>query len=149
MLLNESCPRVTHKHHHSAGALAIRGVGAQLAQDLRLLGRAQPNVLVVGSGAATADLLPDVLATCRQPVHEVRSAGDGPWPDAGTLVFHDIAALGEDEQHLLHEWLDHHSALTQVVSIARTPVTPLLESGTFSETLFYRLNVVTLNADDY
>ena len=44
----------------------------------------------------------------------------------------------EDQRHL-RDWLQVSSGHTRVISTARQPMLPLLEAGTFSDTLYYRL----------
>jgi hypothetical protein len=109
-----------------------------------VLDRLQPNVMMVGPQASTAELLSEVLATCRQPVHDVAAWPQSAWPPVGTLVFRDIAAISRADQQALHDLLDERPDRIQVVSLSLTPVFPLVADGTFSAALFYRLNAVTL-----
>jgi len=50
--------------------------------------------------------------------------------------------MRHDDQRHLHDWLQVSSGHTRVISTARQPVLPLLDAGTFSDTLYYRLNVL-------
>jgi hypothetical protein len=113
-----------------------------------VLHRLQPNVMMVGPHASTVDVLSEVLATCRQPVHDVAAWPDLSWPPAGTLVFRNIGTISRADQQALHDLLDEQPDRIQVVSISPTPVFPLVADGTFSAALFYRLNAVTFFAGE-
>ena len=147
MQLEETLPRIPQDYHEKGCVLAMPGADVPADEDLRLLRRSQPNVLLIGTPAAATALLPELLASCRQPVHEVSVGVGDPRPDAGTLLFRNITALSEAEQQILNDWLKDRSGI-QVVSVAQAPVFPLVADGAFSAALFYRLNVVTLSADN-
>jgi hypothetical protein len=111
----------------------------------RMLQRARPNVLIVGSWRwieamrqtlAPLMALPICLCLLPGPLRLAR----GP---VGTLLVEDVAALQVDQQADLLRWLskDHR---VQVISITSTPLFPLVRRGMFSEVLYYRLNVVTV-----
>ena len=63
-----------------------------------------------------------------------------------------MAYLGElrlmafDDGHGPSGWLPCDGANLQVVSISSVPVRPLVDGGKFLEALFYRLNVISLEA---
>jgi transcriptional regulator of acetoin/glycerol metabolism len=67
-------------------------------------------------------------------------------PEAGTVVLRDLADLDRGEQHALLHWLDVQGGRVQVISVAPTPLFPLVAGGDFSEALFYRLNMVVIHA---
>ena len=50
------------------------------------------------------------------------------------------------QQIELHDWLNVSRGAVQVVTVTSQPIWPLVEEGRFLEGLFYRLNVVTLEA---
>jgi transcriptional regulator of aromatic amino acid metabolism len=62
----------------------------------------------------------------------------------GTLIVREVDALDSRQQRLLLESLEA-SARVQVISIASSPVYPLVQSGKFADALYYRLNVICLN----
>ena len=47
---------------------------------------------------------------------------------------------------MLNDWIAEGCGDAQIVSIATTPLWPLVQNGDFLEGLFYRLNVVRLEA---
>ena len=128
MSLEEAHPVNPTECYETIPAFAVESVDAGLKEDLRLLWCSQPNVLLVGAHTATA-LLPYLLPTCRQPVHQLSGAAGKPWPDAGTLLFHNIGALDKGEQQVLHDWLERFSSRIQVISLARAPISSLVASG--------------------
>ena len=112
----------------------------------RILRHARPNVLIVGSWRwieAVRQTLTPLLALpiclCLLPGPLTLARGHG-----GTLLVEDVAALRLDQQADLLQWLnkDHR---VQVISATSTPLFPLVRTGTFDETLYYRLNVLTID----
>ena len=64
-----------------------------------------------------------------------------------TLLICDVATLSLDQQRALLSWLDCAvPGQTQVVSTTALELFPLVEHGTFLQTLYYRLNSVRLDA---
>lgn len=63
---------------------------------------------------------------------------------AGTLVVRDVDALDPEEQRQLLDSLQRASG-TQVISVASQSLYPLVQSGRFTDALYYRLNVVYLD----
>jgi Sigma-54 interaction domain len=67
--------------------------------------------------------------------------------DITTLLICDVATLSLGQQRALLSWLDQTApGQTQVVSTTALELFPLVEHGTFLETLYYRLNTVLLDA---
>jgi DNA-binding NtrC family response regulator len=65
----------------------------------------------------------------------------------GTLLLNDVTAMTLSQQVMLYDWLSDGCGEMQVVSVASAPLEILVEDGQFLEGLFYRLNVLRLNAD--
>jgi hypothetical protein len=113
-------------------------------EDWRLLVTARPNVLLEGAHETTdvvvgeaMEWLPTPHATwCGAPPR-----GDRP----ATLVVRSISALDHDQQHSLFEWLDAPGDRVQVISTTSEPLYPMVGSGVFLESLYYRLNVMRLD----
>ena len=112
--------------------------------DWHLLVTARPNVLLEGAHETTdlvvgaaMEWLPAPHATwCGAP-----PCGDRP----ATLVVRSISALDHDQQRSLCDWLDAPGDRVQVISITSEPLYPLVSSGAFLATLYYRLNVLLLD----
>lgn len=79
---------------------------------------------------------PVVDLTCNEPL-----ALDG-LDGAGTVVLHDVDRLAVADQRHVEEWLDTVTGRTQVVSTSSQPLLPLIATGNFLDTLYYRLNTV-------
>jgi len=110
----------------------------------------RPALLVNCNGRGADAVATSMLSWCAAPVHLVRLPGvlDLPLARYGTLVVADAAALTLPQQIELHDWLNAGRGSVQIVSIASEPLWPLVEQGRFLEGLFYRLNVVTLEAGE-
>ena len=116
---------------------------------MSLLTRGQrPALLVNCNGRRAEAVAQSMLSWCAAPVHFIRLPGELDLPLArhGTLVVADAAALTLAQQIELHDWLNAGRGGVQVVSITSQPIWPLVEQGRFLEGLFYRLNVITLEA---
>jgi transcriptional regulator of aromatic amino acid metabolism len=63
----------------------------------------------------------------------------------GTVILREVAALPLAEQQVLSDWLSRANGRTQVVTASSVALFPLVESGVFQTTLYYRLNVVYID----
>ena len=86
--------------------------------------------------------VPVVDVTCNEPL-----ALDG-LDGAGTVVLHDVDRLAVADQRHVEEWLDMVTGRTQVVSTSSQPLLPLIATGGFRDTLYYRLNTVYSDLHD-
>lgn len=113
-------------------------------------GACRPNLLVDCSDGDAPGVIERLYSLCDQPVHSCRLPGplDLPARGAGTLLLHDVSALTLRQQVELSDWLQRRRNGLQVVSIAHTPIAPLVCDGRFLEGLFYRLNTVSISAMD-
>ena len=63
-------------------------------------------------------------------------------PAGGTVILQDVDAFDPVQQQRLLRWLDEpRSGRTQVISLTATRLYNLVQAGTFSEPLYYRLNL--------
>jgi hypothetical protein len=125
---------------------SIEPVVGVLREDWSWLSGARPNILLVGDGTATDAALSDLESTYQSPVI-VRNCGGlplvlPPTESVNTLILHDVAALSPGEQQMLSDWLSPENRRTQVVTTSLEALLPLVTSGMFLATLYYRLNVV-------
>ncbi len=117
-----------------------------LRNELSWLSCAHPNILLVGDGMATDAALSVLQSTYQSPI-VVRDCGNLPLvlpltESAHTLILHDIAALPPGEQQMLSDWLSSEHPRTQIVTTSAEALLPLVTSGAFLATLYYRLNVI-------
>jgi transcriptional regulator of acetoin/glycerol metabolism len=111
----------------------------------RVLESTHPTLLLVGADAAVDAALLTWRSTYRQPVTTNWAADPlalPTLPSSGTLILRDVGALSLEKQQLLLAWLGDARGGTQVITTSRRPLWPRLESGTFLDELYYRLNVV-------
>lgn len=104
------------------------------------------NLLVAGPREVTRSLVAALQPQFRQPVVALESSGEPvalPAADhVGTLVLYDVSRLAAIDQSRLLAWLDGATTRIQIISTAARPMVPLIESGAFLASLYYRLNTV-------
>jgi transcriptional regulator of aromatic amino acid metabolism len=110
----------------------------------------RPNLLVLCRDLEPEAVVAPLMAAGRQPFHVCRLPGFLAFPEIrrGTLFLVNLAALTLGQQMKLYDWMDDGGRECQVVSIARQSLYPLVEEGRFMEALYYRLNVVCLDAGE-
>lgn len=146
-------------HKVSGGATRMAGAerGAKRENErqakaareaLVTMGLPRVNLLLEGQEQALKSVLDALAGSLRQPVSSWHPGQRLELPlveRQGTMIIHDVDALGiEDQIHLL-EWLGHAVGRTQVVSTTTAPLLPRVRAGAFIDTLYYRLNTVFLN----
>jgi transcriptional regulator of aromatic amino acid metabolism len=91
-----------------------------------------------------------MVSWCAAPVHLIRLPGlfDLPLAKRGTVVIADASAMTLPQQIELYDWLNAGRGAVQMVSVTSKSIWPLVEEGRFLEGLFYRLNVITLEAGE-
>ena len=104
-----------------------------------------PNVLIVCDDQHADSAVARVTRWSPQPVHRCAPT-DWSLPDqpGGTLVVRNLDGLSASQQQALFAWMDHVGSDTQVVSAVGPGLDPWAEDGTFSEALFFRLNIVRI-----
>ena len=119
---------------------------SRLPDDTILRGMPPVNLLLTGGDVVVQSVLETLLGDHDQPI---ASWWPGqrlvlPMPRPSMMILHDVGALAlEDQQHLL-EWLERDIGRTKVVSTTPAPLMPLVEKGAFNDTLYYRLNTVSI-----
>jgi hypothetical protein len=108
----------------------------------------RPNLLVVCKGVSVEAAVRHVVAYCAPPYHLTAFPGklDLPEEKKGTLLVADVAMMSIGQQMRLFDWLPADSEHLQVVSISSVPLRAQVDDGKFLEGLFYRLNVIYLDA---
>ena len=114
--------------------------------DWSLLCDRRPNVLVSGPGDAARAFIHAMIPYLQSPVHSLACHDRLNLPPGdGTLILEGLDTLDSDQQATLLRWLDDpQHARTQVISITPAPLYGRVESATFSNALYYRLNVIYL-----
>ena len=112
--------------------------------DWSLLLGLRPNLLVIGSTAATEAFIRALVPHVRSPVQSLVGGVLPPeLPSDGTLVLRDVDLLDGNQQERLLRWLgEPQHGHPQVVSLATAALYPRVQAGMFSDRLYYRLNVV-------
>jgi hypothetical protein len=66
--------------------------------------------------------------------------------NVGALILQDVDRLSAAEQRRVLAWMSGASRHTRIVSTTEQPLFPLVERGLFDATLYYRLNMLLLQA---
>lgn len=119
----------------------------ELVQSLTRSER-RPSLLVRCPTRQREEVVTSLVSWCVAPVHVCRLPGelDLPPRKSGTILLDDVSALTLLQQMDLQDWLEAGGGAIQVVSVTSEPLWPLVTDGRFLEGLFYRLNVVTVEA---
>jgi hypothetical protein len=122
--------------------------GESLVPEWLVLRARRPNVLLTGAHATIEVVMATLRPYLSLPIFYWAPGVPLPSPrDVGTLLICDVATLCLEQQQILLSWLDHVvPGQTQVVSTTGLELFALVEQGTFLEALYYRLNIVRLDA---
>jgi hypothetical protein len=117
--------------------------------DRELARRARANVMILGSERVAGDLVVSLWRNFDGPI-VIRRDGERlrltPSSEpVGTMVLHGVDSLTGQEQSALNHWLDSSQGRTRVVSTAPPSMLPMVESGQFSEQLYFRLNTLCID----
>jgi sigma-54-interacting transcriptional regulator len=119
------------------------GESRRLAELLPAL-RARPNVLIDGPARDADQTFERMRPYLRTPL-ATWAPRETPWLPTGTfrtLVIRDVDSLNPSQQESVARFISRAAGRVQVVSIAGTPLFPLVTCGAFQEHLYYRLNTV-------
>jgi hypothetical protein len=100
---------------------------------------------VIGERTATRAVLEQLRLGPREMVVTWRPGQALELPPPGratTLLLHDVDQLTIAAQGAVLRWLDQSVGRIWVVSTSTETLWPQVESGAFSDTLYYRLNIV-------
>jgi transcriptional regulator of acetoin/glycerol metabolism len=108
----------------------------------------RPNLLVLCTGRTQDAVIASLMTSCAAPFHLCTLPGPLQLPVVrkGTLFLNDAAAMTLSQQIALNDWMGRGSGDVQIISVTSEPLWPLVEQGAFLEGLFYRLNVICLEA---
>lgn len=108
----------------------------------------RPSLLVLCDRIEPDAAIASLMKWCEQPFHICALPGplDLPAVRKGTLFLKEVARLTMAQQIALNDWIERGRGELQIVSATHTRLWPLVEDGLFLESLFYRLNLITLEA---
>ncbi len=137
--------RATARANHVPPAGEESNLSPETLDDLSMVRLKRTNLLVVGDRAATDMVLDELRLTLRDAIVNWRPGQPLDLPPPGrttTLILHDVDQLTVAAQGAVLRWLDQSAGRIWVVSTAAEPLWPQVESGVFSDVLYYRLNIV-------
>jgi len=105
-------------------------------------------VLIVASEETHEATVRALTPYLRQPVTVVPLPSESALPSSGSVILSSIGDLSLQSQEALFSWLEGQGRNTQVVSLSRVQLFPLVTSGRFLEDLYYRINVVHFDAGE-
>jgi hypothetical protein len=115
------------------------------ASDWEALVTTRANTVVVGNEDAALRVWTAVWPTLQKPIYWVEADRLSlPQQSAGTLILQGAHALSASAQQRMFDWLDRDAHATRVLTTASHTLYRLVENGTFSEALYYRLNMLLL-----
>jgi Sigma-54 interaction domain len=132
-------------------AIDTRSLTTDSTVDWELLWTVHANALLVGRHDATDSVMAALRPCLAAPVLVVRPGDLPALPlprHAGSLILIDVCDFTADEQHRLIEWLDKNDGYTRVISTSFRSTALMLADGQFLKTLYYRLNVITLDVSE-
>jgi transcriptional regulator of acetoin/glycerol metabolism len=108
----------------------------------------RPNLLVNCSLDELRHVTDELVSFCAPPVRIWFMPGRLELPPrfAGTMVLARIEEMSLDQQMMLFDWMTAVHPTVQVVSVATTRLDTLVKDGRFLDGLFYRLNIVQVDA---
>ena len=106
----------------------------------------RPNILIIGSDRAAASILDGICPLLDGPIERCDLPGPLRLPETGALILSNVGALVSEQQSQLMQWLDRAPGVP-VLSVNASPLFAQVESGMFSQRLYYRLNTVLEHAD--
>ena len=108
----------------------------------------RPNLLVMCGEIEIEAIMKRLMTFCAPPFHVCAMPGALRLPSAarGTLFIEGVGELTLIQQIVLNDWISAGRDRVQIVSLTSAPLWPLVENGEFLEGLFFRLNVVCLEA---
>ena len=137
-------PHRTSSYNDPAFSYYLSSSFDEVAPDelssLRSLGA---NLLLIGLKGAGRDRF--VASLVQGPVTTWEPGEPLVLPASGTLVLHEAGALTHDNQVRLLLWMERNLGRTRVISTTSASLFAQVEAGRFIDTLYYRLNTVSLH----
>src|ERR1051326_3073456 len=118
-----------------------------VAAEWLILRTCRPNVLVTGSNDFICSVLSALTPHLETPICEWVRGRDLPAAEESpTLLIRNVGALSLPQQRGLLKWFGDSVARPQVVSTSAFELLPLVHEGVFLDVLYYRLNVIRMDA---
>ena len=135
-------------HPHPDAARAALAWPHVPPQEWRAIITVNPNLLIEGPEEGVEKIIDAIVTTVRCPVSEWGRPDSGEEP-AAILVVRRVDLFDDSDQRRLAEVLNADTALVrQVIATSGQSLFALVETGHFSETLYYRLNTIRLDLKD-
>ena len=109
----------------------------------------RPNLLVRCHRGRADRVVQTLMQSCEHPFHVCTLPGplELPSHETGTFFLKNASGLTLAQQIQLQNWMSRSLGQIQMISVVFDPLYPMVEQGQFLAGLFYRLNVVSLEAE--
>jgi hypothetical protein len=124
------------------------GLARVAGEELLRMGMPRVNLLFAGRAEVVGPLLDTLLPDLQSPIASWfpgETLALTAVERTGTLVIHEIGALGLREQIQLLEWSARAVGRAQVISTTSASLLPRIRAGAFIDILYYRLNTLYLD----
>jgi len=111
--------------------------------ELPFLGSLGTNLLLIGLTRESRDQFEASLS--QGPVNRWEPGEPLVLPAHGTLFLHDVGCLTHDDQVRLYSWMERTAGRTRVICTTSVSLFEQVKAGRFIDTLYYRLNTVSLD----
>jgi Sigma-54 interaction domain len=130
-----------------AGPPTAAALIAQVRVDANSLAQSRANALIIGDQLAVIRVLGIIWPSLKKSIQWVEATRLSlPLEPGGTLILEQGDRLSECDQRDLLEWLNDHGQSVRVLTTSSRPLFPLVEAGSFLDSLYYRLNHVVIAA---
>jgi len=121
---------------------------ARLTVECRVAFAAHVNLLLIGPRPLTQSVVNELWRP--DPAYVWSPGQPLTLPVGGGRVFlHDVGHLTRDDQQQLRQWLESELQRAQVVSTSPSPLMLRVAARAFDEALYYRLNTICVNAEEF
>lgn len=125
--------------------------GATAHEALLVSGMPPVNLLLAGELAAVRNVLGMLLRSVDGPIlawYPGERLVLPRHPKTTTFILHEVGLMRSEDQLQLLGWLETRARRVQIVSTTSTPLMPLVDAGTFNDTLYYRLNTMHVDVTE-
>ena len=125
--------------------------GTTVREEFLVSGMPPVNLLLTGGLAAVRNLLGALLRSVDGPIlawYPGERLVLPRHPKTGTMILHEVGLMRREDQLQLLGWLETRTRRIQIVSTTSKPLMPQVECGSFSDTLYYRLNTMHVDVTE-
>jgi hypothetical protein len=122
---------------------------SHMLEECGLAQAARVNILLVHVGNNLQSIVQSFALDRREPLPSWRPGEPLVLPQAARsrmMILHEVGAMPIEDQRRLLAWLEGAGRSVQIISTSAAPLIDAVDAGTFLDSLYYRLNVVYVDA---